>query len=66
MSAKRQIDWWTLRCNCRWMLYPHGNTRCNIEDTDNEWPKKYCGPMKGNCPVWEQLKAKRKARKRKP
>ena len=64
MRAKRPIDWWTLRCNCRWMLHPHGDTRCRIEKPALEWPMKMCSPQKGNCPVWEQLKEKRKTVRR--
>ena len=63
-EVTREIDWWTLRCNCRWMKYPHGDTRCSIEEpTCQEWPKKPCGDLKGNCPVWEKLKAKRQIKK---
>lgn len=52
----RVIDWWTLRCNCRWMLYPHGDTRCKYKEPAKEWPDETCGET--NCPIWKNLKRK--------
>ena len=64
-KAKRLTDWWTFRNNCRWMLYPHGNTRCRYEERTEAWPEKYCGSSK-YCPIWKTLKPiKRKKRKQK-
>jgi len=53
---KQKIDWWTLRNSCRWLLYPHGDSRCRYYDPGNKWPDKPCGYLRKNCPVWELLK----------